>query len=166
MDKRKALLDVEVLDADILELLAETEEPIEIPEALAARMRGNVIDRIKQEQEKVQQEVAKQTGFSIVRTNDSEWVEAMPGAYYKILHDDGNGFDGLLSYLFKLDAGFTMHGHGHPFDEETLMLEGDLTMGNITLHKGDFHFAAAGVTHDSVSTKHGCIAFLRGAFPV
>jgi quercetin dioxygenase-like cupin family protein len=148
------------LDDDIIEMLAEAQEPAPIPVELAARMRENLIQNISQEN------ASQQEGFSTLRSTDGEWVEVMPGAQFKVLHDDGNGLDGLLSYLIKLDAGFEMQGHGHPFDEECLMLEGDLTLGDITLNKGDFHYAAAGVTHGHVSSANGCMAFIRGALPI
>ncbi len=147
------------LDEDILEMLAEAQEPAPIPMELAARMRDNVMRKIKQEPR------SKQDGLSTLLAKEGEWIEAMPGAQFKVLHDDGNGLDGLLSYLIKLEPGVEMKGHDHPFDEECLMLEGDLTLGDITLNKGDFHYARAGVTHGHVSTKNGCMAFIRGALP-
>ncbi len=148
------------LDDDIIEMLAEAQELTPISVELAARMRENLMRNISQEK------ASQQEGFSTLRSTDGEWIEAMPGAEFKVLHDDGKGLDGLLSYLIRLEPGFEMQGHGHPFDEECLMLEGDLTLGDITLKKGDFHYASAGVSHGHVSSKSGCMAFLRGALPV
>ena len=149
-----------VLDDDIIEMLAEAQEPAPISLELSTRMRDSLMQKVKKDK------TANQKHFSTLRAKDGEWIKAMPGAQFKILHDDGNGLDGLLSYLIKLEPGFTMQGHHHPFDEECLMLEGDLTLGDITLNKGDFHFAALGAFHGSVSTKQGCMAFIRGALPV
>ena len=149
-----------VLDEDIIEMLAEAQQAARIPLEAASRMRNNVLQRIKQEQ------AGGQPGFSTLLAKEGEWIEVFPGAQYKVLHDDGNGTDGLLSYLIKLEPGVEMDGHNHPFDEECLMLEGDLTLGDITLNKGDFHYAAAGVTHGHLSTQNGCMAFIRGALPV
>ncbi len=159
-ETKQTTMNESALDEDIIEMLAEAQEPAPIPMELAARMRGNLMQKISQEK------ASTQAGFSTLRSTDGEWVKVMPGAQFKVLHDDGNGLGGLLSYLIKLDAGFEMQGHGHPFDEECLMLEGDLTLGDITLNKGDFHYAAAGVTHGHVSSKKGCMAFIRGALPV
>lgn len=163
------------LDEDVIEMLAEAQEPSAIPVEVAARMRGNVMQRIQQESDrddnkgtvdKANKKSKDETGFSTLRGNAGEWTEAMPGAYFKVLHDDGNGLDGLLSYLIRLEPGVEMEGHAHPFDEECLMLEGDLTLGDITLNKGDFHYAAAGMMHGHLSTNKGCMAFIRGALPV
>jgi quercetin dioxygenase-like cupin family protein len=170
MDKHKQLAkDDSALDDDVIEKLAEAHEPIEIAPDMVTRMRGNIMTRIKKESNKKInsnfQEV-KSSSFSTIHTDDGEWIEAMPGGKFKVLHDDGNGFKGLMSYLIRLDAGFELDGHNHPFDEECLMLEGDLTMGDITLNKGDFHYAPAGVPHGRLSTQNGCLAFIRGALPV
>jgi quercetin dioxygenase-like cupin family protein len=145
------------LDDDIIELLATSLPPVPPPAETTARMRNDILQRIHQES------AATAEGFSIVRANDSEWIEAYPGASYKPLQEHG---DGLLSYLIRLEPGFRMQGHGHPFDEECLMIEGDLTLGDITLHAGDFHLARAGVMHGDISTREGCIAFIRGALPI
>jgi len=159
------ILDDAALDADIIELLAEAQPPADISIEMAGRMRNDVLGSIKKEKAKQEKE-ASSKGFETLLAHEGEWIEAMPGAQFKILHDDGNGLDGLLSYLIKLEPGFTMEGHNHPFDEECLMLEGDLTLGEHTLNKGDFHFANEGVHHGNLSTINGCTAFIRGALPV
>lgn len=149
-----------ILDEDIIEMLAEAQTPVTVPAESVKRMRNDIMQKIKLEPAR------QQPGFSTMLAKEGEWIEAFPGAQFKVLHDDGNGLDGLLSYLIKLEAGVEMEGHGHPFDEECLMLEGDLTLGDITLNKGDFHYAEAGVMHGHLSTQNGCMAFIRGALPV
>lgn len=161
MEKHKQLkTNHSALENDVIETLAEAQAPVSIPADLKTRMKLNVMQKIKQEK------ACESGDFSTSRDNEGEWIEVMPGAQFKVLHDDGKGLEGVLSYLIKLDAGIELEGHGHPFDEECLMLEGDLTFGDLTLQKGDFHFAAAGVRHHSVSTQNGCTAFIRGALPV
>lgn len=161
MEKLKQIkTDHSILDNDVIETLVEAQESVSLPTGLEVKMKANV-------QQKIQQEKAcKGDGFSTHRTNDGEWVEAMQGAHYKILHNEGNSLDGVISYLIRLEAGVEMDGHNHPFDEECLMIEGDLCLGGLTLNKGDFHFAAAGVKHAHVGTTNGCIAFIRGPLPV
>ena len=161
MEKLKPLqADHSALDNDVIETLGEVQQPVSVPHDLKTRMKADMMNKIQQEKS------CESTGFITQRENDGEWIEAMQGAHYKILHDDGNGRDGLLSYLIRLEAGTELTGHSHPFDEECLMLEGDLTLGDLTLFKGDFHFAAAGLSHAHISTKNGCTAFIRGALPL
>ncbi len=154
------------LDDDILEMLAEAHDPVEIDDETVLRMRNNLMSKIKLPQSGIENPPLE-AGFDLVAASDTDgWIEAFPGGSFKVLHGDITIPDSLLSYLIRLEPGFEMEGHGHPFDEETLMLEGDLSLGDIQLNAGDFHFAAAGVTHGKVSTKTGCIAFMRGALPV
>jgi len=172
VDKHKQLVkDHSALDDDVIEKLVEAHQPIEIAPKVVDRMRGNIMMRIKKSvkvdnETKSASEGANSSFFSTVYADDGEWIEAMPGGKFKVLHHDGNGFKGLMSYLVRLDAGVELDGHNHPFDEECFMLEGDLTMGDITLNKGDFHYAPAGVPHGRLSTQNGCLAFIRGALPV
>jgi len=161
MEKLKQLqTNHSALDNDVIETLAEVQEPETIPADLKARMKTDVMDKVRQEK------ACEGEGFSTRRADDGKWIEVMPGAQFKVLHDDGKGLNGVLSYLIKLEAGIEMSGHNHPFDEECLMLEGDLSLGDLTLNKGDFHFAATGMSHAHVSTKNGCVAFIRGPLPI
>ena len=158
--------ELNALDEDILEMLAEAHDAVEIDDETVLRMRNNLMSKIKLPHSE-SDESAMEAGFDLVTASDTDgWIEAFPGGSFKVLHGDMTIPDSVLSYLIKLEPGFKMEGHGHPFDEETLMLEGDLTLGDIKLNAGDFHFAAAGVTHGNVSTKNGCMAFMRGALPV
>lgn len=155
-----------ILDDDILEMLAEAHEPVDVDDNTVLRMRNNLMGKIQLPQSKVDKTIADK-GFDLVAASDTDgWIKPFPGGSFKVLHGDINTPNSVLSYLIKLEPGFTMDGHGHPFDEETLMLEGDLTLGDIELNAGDFHFAAAGVTHGNVSSKNGCTAFMRGALPI
>lgn len=145
------------LDNEVLELLAEAQEPVEIPAERVASMRASVLDRVARDQ------ACEENGFQTLRKDEGGWIKEMPGAEIKILHEEA---DGLLSYLVRLEPGFEMEGHDHPFDEECLMLEGDVSFGDLTLYAGDFHFAPKGMPHGRVSSKQGCLAYIRGALPV
>jgi hypothetical protein len=149
------------LDDDIIEMLAEAHEPVEIDEGIVLRLRSKLMKKISQEK------MNSSLGFSTMREADNEgWIDAFPGGSFKVLHGDASIPNSILSYLVKLEPGFKMEGHDHPFDEETLMIEGDLTLGDLTFHAGDFHFAPAGSSHGKVSTKNGCVAYMRGALPI
>lgn len=148
---------VDVLDLEIMELLLEQQPGMDVPVELTMRMRGNILSLVAQE------EAGLSPGFKTIRASEGEWIEAKPGAYIKILHQEGDS--GLLTYLAKLDPGFEMPGHPHPFDEECIMLEGELWFGDLHLKAGDYHFAAKGVYHGRLRTETGALAFLKGALP-
>ena len=146
------------LDSDITEFLAGAQIPEAIPDVTKQRLRGNLLDQIAREA------AGQGEGYTTVRANEGEWVQALPGAEIKILYQVGD--DGPLSYLARLEAGFEMPGHVHELDEECIMLEGDLAMGDIHLEAGDYHFSAKGMNHGKHHTKQGALIFLRGALPL
>lgn len=150
----------QTLNNDVLELLAEAHEAPTLSRESTVRMRNTLMAKIRQKKATEKQQ------FVTVRGGDEGWIEALPGAKIKILQGDLGIPNSLLSYLVQLEPAFKLSGHDHPFDEEILMLEGDLTLGHTTLSAGDFHFAAAGSTHGAVSTNSGCLAYMRGALPV
>lgn len=145
------------LDHDILQLLLENQEPAELPNNLKSRMRADILHRVAQE------EAATLPGFKTIRANEGEWVQPLPGASIKILHQDIDS--NLLTYLAKLEPGFEMHGHPHPYDEECIMLEGDLWLGDLHLYAGDYHFAPKGLHHGRLRTENGALVLLKGALP-
>ncbi len=146
------------LDDDILEYLLDGVAEMRVPPSLQTRMRDNILDQVAREA------ACLTAGFTTVRASEGEWVQAMPGALIKILHQDA--VTGALAYLARLSPGFAMQGHGHPIEEECLMLEGDLWMGDLHLHAGDYHVASKGVQHGKLRTEHGALVYLKGALPV
>lgn len=146
------------LDIDIAEFLADAQVPDTVPDAVRERLKGNLLDQIAREAAGLGE------GYTTVRANEGEWVQALPGAEIKILYQLGES--GPLSYLARLSAGFEMPGHVHELDEECIMLEGDLAMGEIYLKAGDYHFSAKGMNHGKHRTEQGALIFLRGALPV
>ncbi len=150
--------DDELLDDDILQQLAENQQAMELPANLQARMRGNIMQQVAEEAAGVG------PGFTTVRAGEGEWMEALPGGFIKILQPaDANG---ALAYLARLEPGFEMPGHVHAVDEECIMLEGELWMGDLHLRAGDYHFAAKGMNHGKHRTDTGALIYLKGALPL
>lgn len=148
----------EVLDYDILQYLAENEEPLEMPQELKLKLRGNIMNQVANEQAGVG------PGFITVRDSEDGWIEALPGGFVKILKEaDENG---SLTYLARLEPGFEMPSHIHEFGEECIMLEGELWMGDLHLKKGDYHYAAAGMKHGKHYSPTGALIYLNGPLPV
>ncbi|MEZ5450222.1 MAG: cupin domain-containing protein [Thiolinea sp.] len=147
-----------VLDEDILQLLAEAQEEVELPAgpgSTYARQSPEVRWRRKTpvfcRASRLSAQL-KANGLMLCRVRVS-----------RLLHQEGDS--GLLTYLARLDPGFEMSGHPHPFDEECIMLEGELWFGDLHLKAGDYHFAAKGVYHGRLRTETGALAFLKGALP-
>jgi quercetin dioxygenase-like cupin family protein len=87
------------------------------------------------------------------------WVEFMPGVSFKMLYRDN--ITGARSFLARLQPGVTFPPHEHDFAEECLVLEGEITLGDITVRAGDYHFAPKGSPHGVTATQSGALLFLR-----
>ena len=98
----------------------------------------------------------KLSGTLTRRAGTGVWIEMSPGVTYSVLFDDPAAK--RRSMLVRALPGSTyeshLHGQGH---EECLVLEGDLTMGDLKLSAGDFHLAAKGSSHPPATTVSGCL---------
>lgn len=95
-----------------------------------------------------------------VRAETGTWEPLAPGVERKLLWETGDA----TSCLVRLAPGASFPPHGHPIDEETVILEGSLRIGaDLLLRVGDFHVGLSGVEHEAVSTQEGCLCFLRTA---
>ena len=99
--------------------------------------------------------------FHTVRLDDGEWMSVRPGLERKVLYRDPE--TGAESYLFRMEPGASIEGHHHASAEECLVLEGDLTIGDLRLNAGDYHMAARGSIHPVLRSQGGAVMFVRGA---
>ena len=98
--------------------------------------------------------------FHTVRLDDGEWMPIRPGIERKLLYRDPT--TGTGSYLFRMQPGAMIEGHHHPGAEECLVLEGDLTIGELHLNAGDYHVAEEGAIHPDLRSHGGAVMFVRG----
>jgi quercetin dioxygenase-like cupin family protein len=155
---KKAPLKTEVLDDDVIDLLLENIPSCEIDKVASSRIKASFMETIKEEEQ------GAGAGFETIRANEGEWIEALPGGRIKILHQEENS--DVITYLAELSPGFEMPTHDHLYDEECLMLEGEMWLGELCLKAGDYHFASKGVHHGRLYTKTGATALLKGALPI
>ncbi|MFO0998225.1 MAG: cupin domain-containing protein [Alphaproteobacteria bacterium] len=131
--------------------LVASDEPVEPP--------GHLLDAVKR-----RIALAPSTrSFVTIRAGVGEWTPLAPGIAVKTLFEDR--IAGMRSILMRLEPGTTYDGHEHPADEECLMIEGEMTLGDITLKAGDYHLAPKGLPHGRVSSAKGAVVFIRSAIP-
>lgn len=95
-----------------------------------------------------------------VFTNDREgWVEVAAGVMKKELWSDGT----RSSRYYRLEAGARVPGHRHRLEEECMMLEGEVFLGDILLRAGDYQLAPRGSRHGEIYSDVGATLFVRGA---
>lgn len=140
------------LDDDIVELLdaGPGDEPVD--RAFAARIKRRLLMRIADDQ---------RPRHLTVRTQDGDWQPFGPGLRLKVLHEA----DGVMSYLVRLAPGAALPVHRHPIDEECVVLEGELRIGDLVVAAGGFHLGRKDVLHAPITTVDGALIYLRGAVP-
>jgi quercetin dioxygenase-like cupin family protein len=140
------------LDADIVDALAVAQREADADSAVLARVRAKLMQNI----------AADASGRHVTVTAEGgQWRDFLPGIQRKVLHEQG----GLMSYLLKFAPGAVLPSHRHPVDEECVVLEGRLRIGDLTLAAGDFHLARQGLAHGEIESSEGAVIYLRGASP-
>lgn len=91
--------------------------------------------------------------------SENDWIEIAPGVEKKALWSDGV----TASNYFRFAPGASVGGHLHRGDEECMMLDGDLFIGDILLRAGDYQLAPAGSRHGKVFSDNGALVYVRGA---
>jgi len=92
-----------------------------------------------------------------VRAGEGHWETLARGVERKILWRAPSG---RVTYLIRGEPGARLPGHAHDDDEETFVIAGDLTIGDLTLGPGDYHLARRGVQHGMATTSQGCLLLI------
>ncbi|MFZ2649375.1 MAG: cupin domain-containing protein [Burkholderiaceae bacterium] len=141
-----------VLDAGIIEALDSDPVQHPIDAASAARIKHRVLERIAQ----------AQAGHVTVHPGEAGWKPLHRGVEIKVLHRAGD----VMSYLLRLAPGATLAAHRHPIDEECVVLEGRLRIGDeLVVDAGGFHLAHQDALHAEITSDAGATIYLRGAAP-
>jgi anti-sigma factor ChrR (cupin superfamily) len=141
------------LDEDIVQALNAQQAASEADPAMLARVRSRVLKRIAAE---------TTPQHTTVPVEDANWSPFLPGIDRKVLFASGN----TMSYLLRFAPGAVLPAHHHPEDEECIVVDGILRIGNdLELKPGGFHMAHAGAMHESSTSDTGCVIYLRGPRP-
>lgn len=97
--------------------------------------------------------------LTVAGAESSGWEPLRPGVDIKPLASVGPA----VSMLARFRPGATVPGHPHSVDEECLMVEGELFLGDVLLREGDFQFAPGGSSHGSLFADTDCLLFFHGA---
>lgn len=93
-----------------------------------------------------------------VRAEEGRWEDFLPGVQTKQLWNDGAS----QSMLVRMQPGTRLPDHPHDRDEECLLLEGEVFLGDTLLRAGDYQLAPAGTRHHDVASDVGALLYLRG----
>ena len=68
--------------------------------------------------------------------------------------------------MFCLKAGLLFAvPRGHTQEEECVVLEGEVLIGEHCFRAGDVHIARPGATHVGLRTRTGCLLYIRSEIP-
>jgi anti-sigma factor ChrR (cupin superfamily) len=136
------------IDPAVLERLLEAVTPETPPPDLRAK----VLERAR---------VAMTMTAHTLRAAEDAWKPVVPGIEFKTLLYDAHAR--TVSFLLRAQPGASLPAHGHRAYEECLVLEGEFTMGDLTLRAGDFQAGHPGEAHPVATTRTGVLVYLRGA---
>jgi anti-sigma factor ChrR (cupin superfamily) len=118
-----------------------------------ALMKSRLLARVRDE---------NNTGNTVtIKKSDDGWEWFSPRVKIKVLRSD----PASTSYLLKLEAGAIVWPHRHRQDEECMVLEGEIVVGEDRVGAGAYHLAPAGMVHQPIRTDVGATLFLRGVMP-
>jgi hypothetical protein len=101
-------------------------------------------------------EEAAGKGVAVSRLAEGRWRQIAPGVQMKRMWDK-------RTMLLRCEAGAFVPDHEHRTMEHALVLSGDLVSEFGTFHAGDYHGIPAGGTHNSWTTRTGCVVLVQYA---
>ncbi|HEY8360082.1 MAG TPA: cupin domain-containing protein [Ramlibacter sp.] len=120
-------------------------------DAVIARVRARVLAALRGE---------PAAQYRTVRADEGGWEQLAPGVTRKLLWVTPDA----QSCLVRMAPGACVPPHPHPIDEECVVLEGSVRIGDdLVLQVGDFHVGRAGSSHALTSSATGALVYLRGA---
>jgi quercetin dioxygenase-like cupin family protein len=140
-----------VLDAEMLAVLAASIGDRDLPAERKASIKARIQARIQ---------APAPEGTHTVRAGEGRWRSLAPGIDIKILHLDSQ--QKTQTSLWRLAPGAVLVEHQHRSDEECLVLEGEVHMGEYYVRAGDYHLAKAGHSHPRLETTNGALLLIRG----
>jgi quercetin dioxygenase-like cupin family protein len=94
-----------------------------------------------------------------VRSDSGDWQQVSDKIRKKMLYVDEKR--GITSFLLRVEPGAEDAPHQHTSDEHCMVIEGDISFGDIHLHAGDYHLAPKGSWHEKGYSEHGALLFIQ-----
>jgi anti-sigma factor ChrR (cupin superfamily) len=96
----------------------------------------------------------------VVRADEGQWQAIdIPGVFTRVLYLDAG--QRRVTALVRMQPGAVFPAHVHEQAEECLVLEGELTSGDLHLSVGDYQRIPAGVPQQETTTRDGCLLLVN-----
>ena len=138
------------LDEDVLHAFLVATAPGELTPDRATVVKMRVMERVRATTRLLE-------NTRTVYCNVGKWMLIAPGVSMKNLHVDDHG----QSFLLRLDPGATLPAHPHDSDEECIVVEGELQLGDFNMRAGDYHLARLGSRHEDIFSPTGALVFIH-----
>ena len=141
-----------------------------LPAALEARLLdaiqaddGQTLDAagVAAMRERIFKRIHSIQALTTIQPDEGEWAPFSPKVSIKVLRRDVD----TQSYLLRLEPGAVVLPHVHSHDEECMVLEGEVRIGELVVRQGAYHLAPRGIAHEPIRSERGALLFLRGAIP-
>jgi quercetin dioxygenase-like cupin family protein len=139
-----AASEIEGLAASLTSAVA----PVELSNEQRSRMRAKILGGI-----------APPPNTVTRRGTDAPWHEVWPRVWVQQLYADPQS--GVQMNIVRMEAGGVIPAHAHDHDEECLVLEGEIRLGDYYVRRGDLHIARAGSQHGDLSAPTGALLMIR-----
>jgi len=150
---KRPMPDKPLMDERLAEVILEAQAPILPPPERARVLRERVLARAREEP----CPIGANEHLTIL-SGEGRWFQLGPGIAMKPMRED----ETTRSYLLRMAPGTRLPPHDHSQEEECMVVEGDVWLGEVHAHAGDYHLARRGLPHGEVRTETGCLLFLRG----
>ncbi len=99
------------------------------------------------------------SGVSATRGNEGKWLRTpYPGVTMKPVYR--HPVTGEVTQLVRFEPGAKLPPHQHTADEQCLVVEGDIRMGNTVFRAGDFTWAKKDSQHHVLTSEEGCLLLI------
>ena len=98
-----------------------------------------------------------------VRASEGNWIPVGPGVELKVLRMDREA--NSQTVLFRMQPGSQIVPHPHNQEEECLVMEGEILVGEHRVGKGDMHIAMPGAKHPPILAPRGALLCIRSEIP-
>jgi quercetin dioxygenase-like cupin family protein len=140
-------------DEGVAEAIAEALRPEELPAGRRAAMLDRISGLIADQPPQTR----------TIRADGVDWISFSPHVWVKTLRRDADR--NLQMVLFRMEPGGVVPAHEHTKEEECLVLEGEIFIGDHRVGAGDLHIAGAGAAHGDITTRTGALVMVRSEIP-
>ena len=147
-----------IMTADSEQMVASLSEslaPVAVSPEAILRMRQRIRSQIPK--------MRAPAGTNTYRAGGDQWVDGLSGVQLKFLRIDEAA--GTQEVLVRFEPGAVVPAHTHTKEEQMIIIEGTVLVGEHRLNAGDMHVAQALSKHDELSSPDGALLLLRCEHP-